>query len=565
MTKEPTCTQEGEKTVTCTRCKETTTETVDKLLHTPGEAIRENEKDATCTEAASYDEVVYCTVCGAEVSRETVTTAPATGHSFSSQWSSDENAHWHASTCGHNVTADYAVHPFEGGACPVCGYEQSGSEEDKETLEYVLSNDGAYYIVKGIGSVTSSSVIIPETYNGLPVTQIAEGAFKNCTFVSISISVNIVYIGADAFAGCTNLVAVYYGGTVTEWVNIVFENIYSNPLYIGHYFYIDGDLVVNLIIPEGVTEIKDYAFAGGIFVTIHINVTVVLIGDGVFSGTVSDTVIFVGTEDWWLKIEIGEGNDLLADIIFHIHHYAVVETKPVTCTEDGLRTYTCSCGIGYTEVIPASGHTPGPEATCISDQVCIKCGMVLDEKLGHDTVEHAGKAPTCTEEGWNDYVTCTRCGYTTYRLLPALGHDWTIEVEKEPTCTEAGSILYACTRCEESYRITTHAAHNYELIETVAATCTKDGYQLFRCTVCGEEYRIVIPAEAGHNYVGEVTLAPTTEREGEMTYTCTRCGDSYTVPLAKLNSGSGYVLLIQDRLPWTTDNNAVILNYLTDS
>ena len=81
--------------------------------------------------------------------------------------------------------------------------------------------------------------------------------------------------------------------------------------------------------------------------------------------------------------------------------------------------------------------------------------------------------------------------------------------------------------------------------------------------MCRNEYTIEIPAGGGHNYVGVVTKQPTTEEEGEMTYTCSVCDDSYTMPLAKLNEGDGKVLLVQDRLPWTTDNNAVILNYLT--
>ena len=41
--------------------------------HTPAEPVRENEKSATCETAGSYDEVVYCSDCGEEISRETKT------------------------------------------------------------------------------------------------------------------------------------------------------------------------------------------------------------------------------------------------------------------------------------------------------------------------------------------------------------------------------------------------------------------------------------------------------------------------------------------------------------
>ena len=47
--------------------------------HTPGEAVQENFHDADCTHPGSYDSVVYCTTCNAEVSRETVT-IKAKGH-----------------------------------------------------------------------------------------------------------------------------------------------------------------------------------------------------------------------------------------------------------------------------------------------------------------------------------------------------------------------------------------------------------------------------------------------------------------------------------------------------
>ncbi|MBR2100129.1 MAG: leucine-rich repeat domain-containing protein, partial [Eubacterium sp.] len=51
-------------------------------VHTPYEAIRENEIAPTCTEQGSYDEVVYCSVCGMELSREQKA-IEALGHNYS--------------------------------------------------------------------------------------------------------------------------------------------------------------------------------------------------------------------------------------------------------------------------------------------------------------------------------------------------------------------------------------------------------------------------------------------------------------------------------------------------
>ncbi|MBQ9415969.1 MAG: hypothetical protein IJU20_03890 [Clostridia bacterium] len=78
-----TCTEEGNTVYySCSECGKWfedslgTVEITDKTSvvipakgHTPGNAVTENETPATCSAVGSYDEVVYCTVCHAEISR----------------------------------------------------------------------------------------------------------------------------------------------------------------------------------------------------------------------------------------------------------------------------------------------------------------------------------------------------------------------------------------------------------------------------------------------------------------------------------------------------------------
>ena len=64
--------------------------------------------------------------------------------------------------------------------------------------------------------------------------------------------------------------------------------------------------------------------------------------------------------------------------------------------------------------------------------------------------QHAAKAPTCTEIGWNAYKTCSRCDYTTYAELPILGHDYQA-VTVDPTCEADGYTIFTCSRCKDSY------------------------------------------------------------------------------------------------------------------
>ncbi|MBR3149144.1 MAG: hypothetical protein IKF64_03160, partial [Eubacterium sp.] len=79
---QPTCTEQGYTTHTCTRCDYVSVDTyTDPLGHTDGAPVRENEVEAKCLINGSYDEVTYCTVCKAETSR-TPHNIDALGHNF---------------------------------------------------------------------------------------------------------------------------------------------------------------------------------------------------------------------------------------------------------------------------------------------------------------------------------------------------------------------------------------------------------------------------------------------------------------------------------------------------
>lgn len=86
-TVEPTCTKAGNTVYTATAAFDGKTYTdqntvaLDAKGHTPGTAVEEKGVEASCEAEGSYDEVVYCTTCGAELSR-TAHTIPATGHNY---------------------------------------------------------------------------------------------------------------------------------------------------------------------------------------------------------------------------------------------------------------------------------------------------------------------------------------------------------------------------------------------------------------------------------------------------------------------------------------------------
>jgi hypothetical protein len=101
-------------------------------------------------------------------------------------------------------------------------------------------------------------------------------------------------------------------------------------------------------------------------------------------------------------------------------------TKAATCTENGVKTYTCTvCEETKTEEIAATGHTWND---------------------GEET-----KAATCTENGVKTY-TCTACGETKTEEIPATGiHSWDDgTVTKAATTSETGVKTYTCTVCGET-------------------------------------------------------------------------------------------------------------------
>ena len=113
-----TCKEAGsyDEVVYCTDCGTELSrvkKTTDKLDHTPGEVVKENEVAPTCTEKGSYDDVVYCTDCGDEISRVTVT-VDALGHI-------DEANDGLCDRCGEKMTGD--------GHCGYCGKIHEGFPE----------------------------------------------------------------------------------------------------------------------------------------------------------------------------------------------------------------------------------------------------------------------------------------------------------------------------------------------------------------------------------------------------------------------------------------------------
>ncbi len=237
----------------------------------------------------------------------------------------------------------------------------------------------------------------------------------------------------------------------------------------------------------------------------------------------------------------------------HTHSYDEGEiTKKVTCTEDGVRTFTCSdCGDTYTEVIPSTGHTEREWETVRAatytetgrkELRCSTCGLLLDTETisvlphEHSYKETAHEDAGCESGGYTSYV-CEICGDTYTETIDATGHHYSWSTEKAATCTEDGLKVYLCSTCgnvsdTETIPATGHTESGWKTDRT--ATCTADGSRHTECTVCGEALATESIAATGHSY-GEliVTKESTEEEYGSGYYKCSSCGDKKTVVIEK--------------------------------
>lgn len=361
-----TCGKDGSKTVTtsCSDCGYVISVEHNVVIpatnnHTPAAAVKENVKPATCETAETYDSVVYCSVCGQEISRTQMTGEAALGHKWG-EWKHDDSTakaeSKHTRTCENDAThTDSAACNF------TSQVTQNQTADQPEITTYTCKDCGYSY-------TEETKPALGHTHNyGAPAADYASG--------------------------------------------------------------------------QAFVEGKDYTH------------TATCTGEGTCSQPTKTD-----------KCTFDNG----------------VETKAATCTEPGVKTFTCTeCGGTYTVAIPATDHNWGDwkhvEGTEGADA---QHSRVCANDASHKETKACDFTAKVTQEATLDQAeittyTCKDCGYSyTKETAPALaGVTVTVNAVENGSVTLAGQDVTAGGSKKFAENGT------YTLVATPNENCTFVGWQ----------------------------------------------------------------------------------------
>lgn len=522
----PTCTEIGwDKYETCSRCDHTTYTEIPAKGHTESSAVVENIVAPTCIVAGSYDNVVYCSTCDAELSRDEVV-VPALGHDLIPHDSKAPtctaigwNTYVTCSRCDHTtyqeITATGHKDANNDKLCDVCDAPLCDAHTPSENLAF--DEEGHWSVCSVCGYALEKVDHTYETATTAP-TCLEQGYTTFTCHCGHSYKANFV----DA-SGHTKAPSVIENKIEPTCVN---NGGYEKVVYCS----ICGDEVSR----ERVT----------LHATGH---------DIVKHNSKAPTCTAIGWNEYETCSRCDYTTYTEIPATGHTPAKAVIENMvSATCLQAGEYdsvVYCATCGEEVSrqaKTILALGHyiihNAGKEATCTEDgwdayDMCARCDYStykVVSALGHDLIPHDSKAPTCTDIGWNTYVTCSRCDHTTYAEIPATGHSHNAVVTA-PTCTEQGYTTHTC-HCGDEYTDSYVDALGHDAIphDSKAPTCTEIGWSAYvTCSRCDHTTYAEIPA-TGHSTTSHEAKEPTCTEIGWNAYvTCDKCDYTTYEELAK--------------------------------
>ena len=187
--------------------------------------------------------------------------------------------------------------------------QSSGLESVTIPNSVTVINDYVFYGCKKL-----PSVVIPES-----VTSIGECAFSNCnSLTSVVLPSSVTTIKSDAFAICGQI--DIHITDLKAWCAIFFENDFSNPLINEGHLFLNGEEIIDLVIPASVTSIGQYAFTGyHDLASVTIPNSVNTIGVYAFEDCSGLTDVNISDLKTWCNISFG--NDRSNPLYYASHLY----------------------------------------------------------------------------------------------------------------------------------------------------------------------------------------------------------------------------------------------------
>ena len=358
------------------------------------------------------------------------------------------------------------------------------------------------------------------------VTSIGDYAFMHCSaLTSVTVPKSLKSVGARAFDYCYNIKSVNIRDW-TAWLNINFSIFSGN---IPGTKYLNGQPITEVTIPESVTKINNYSFAGlnlltsiiipdwvtdiGYYAFLSCNsLSSVVIGNGVksigsdaFSGCTSLSSVTIGNSVTEIEISAFSGCTSLQEITIPVNVTNIESEAFSGCTGlQAIYIYNRTCKI-RDDAIPANATIYGYEGST-AQTYADNNGLIFKELEGTHTHKYAATSivePTCTVNGTKTMV-CV-CGDKKTEVITAPGHSEVIVPGVDATCTSAGYTTWSyCSVCDDIIVEKTNIpaiSHTTVTNGYIPASCGKEGFSgIEYCTICNKVLSTgnVIPATNIH-------------------------------------------------------------------
>ncbi len=339
------------------------------------------------------------------------------------------------------------------------------SAENQNVLTFELNEDGKTYCVTDCDESAKGEVVIPSTYNSLPVTEIGEGAFYWCTGVtSLYIPDTVLVIGNGAFCECMGMAEI----TIPDSVTIIGDEAFNGCTQLA-----------SVTIPDSVTRIGEHAFACCESLTsIIIPDSVVSIGEEAFYGCTSLTLI-----------EIGNGLKNMSWGIFSNCESLESITIPENVTSIGINAFEY-CKNLERIIIPHSVIT-------IEENAFDHCSNLM-------YIFYTGTQEQWDSIGIEDGNARLKNAYVHYGCTDHVVSDvWLNDMDYNCLSGESGELYKHCKYCEYVFDIMTiPSGHVYENEICIICNYCDYDYEIINNEITitgynGSDTEITIPAYIG--------------------------------------------------------------------